>query len=323
MIARQVRNLELQAGLGVDLEFARLRLFRDDDDDTIGALAAVDGSGGSIFEDVDALDLLIVVVHEFGERDFEAVHDDQRRVGVVLLPGVEGLHAGGQRGVAADVDVGQVVGVGAIDVVDGEVDAGICILQCLQQVLSTELLQLLLADGAHRARVALLGFPEDAGDDHVVERLGVFVESDPHLFLQGYDACLHTHIAHLYVATALEEVVEGEGTVEVGDRQNLGADNPHLRSDDGLFGFCVVDITAHRLHFSLLDLDSTLLPLDDVDELALDGIAQWLAAQHIVDNLEECGVVYHTTDAVGLQVLVGEKEFVAGVFLQPQQYSRQ
>ena len=215
MITREVRNLELQTCFGIHFKLSRFRLLGYNHDNAISSFTSVDSRGCGIFQDIDAFYLLIVIVHKLRERDFETIHDDQWCVGVILLTRVESLDTGWQRRVATDIDVRQVVWIRSINIVESKVDTGICILQCLQEVLTTELLELLLADRAHATSVAFLRFAEDTRHHHITQGLGILLHRDRHLFLQGYDTCLHAYIAHLHLLCPFEVIVKRKGSVEV------------------------------------------------------------------------------------------------------------
>ena len=97
MVCAQVGDLEAQAGLCRDPELAFLGLLRYHNDDTVGTARAVDSRGGGILEDVDALNLVVVVVHELRERDLKAVEDNERGVDGLGRILVKLLHVHGQR----------------------------------------------------------------------------------------------------------------------------------------------------------------------------------------------------------------------------------
>ena len=141
----------------VDLGFALRAFLRGDEDDTVGRTRTVDGSGSSVFEHFDALNIL-------GVDELHAVlvgsHaiDDVERVGVV--DGTDTAHTDhrlgtGLAGSTRDVDAGG---------------------QTFQGILGAQLclaLEVFGIDLGDRGRDDTLLLDAIADDDHIAERLGI------------------------------------------------------------------------------------------------------------------------------------------------------
>ena len=250
MVAGKVGNLQADAGFCRHAQASFFGLFGDDDDDAVGTTRTVDGCGSGIFQDVDALDLVIVVVHELGQTDLEAVKDDERRVDGLSGIGVELLDIHRQGRSATDVNVGQYIGVAARNVVDREVERSVHVLQRLQQVAATEHLQLFLAYGGDGTGIALLGFAEDAGDDNLADLFDIRLQSDVHHLGHLHHAGLHAHIADLCRLTATQQIVEAECAVDICHGGDIRTKDSHLCSYHRLFGLFVKDISADRLQLA-------------------------------------------------------------------------
>ena len=320
VVRREVGGLDVDAYLCVDAQFSGLRLACGDDDDAVRASRTVDGCGGGIFQDVDGFYFLVVVVHQFLERNLEAVENDEWRVDGVAGRFVELLHAHGQRRVASDVDLRQVVRVAARQVVHLEVHRCVDGLQCLQQVLSLVQAEFLAADLRDGAGVALLRLLEDAGYDNLSHRLAVFFHRDVHLLPQGQGDGLHADACHLHVLRAGHHVVERVGAVDICHRHGCRTEHFHLRPDDG-FAFLVADISAVGLH--LPAFVALCLAHRHLDELAFDLIDERLVAEHVIHNLHEFHVLHRAVDPVFLHIVEGEEELVVRRLLQSQQHARQ
>ena len=130
---------------------------------------------------------------------------------------------------------------------------------------------------------------------------------------------MHTHVAHLKLLAAREIIIEREGSVDICYGDDIASKYLHLRTDDGLFGFGIIDISANGLYLSALSLVGILSAFYDIDKLAVDGIVQRFIPQQEVDNLKEGSILHGTAHAVGADILVGEEELVTGALFQPEQ----
>ena len=112
VVARQVRRLDGKGAVVGDAAFVVGERLGLDYDDAVGTLGAVDGLGGGVLEDRDALDAVHVHVGHLFQRGLEAVEDEQRLVGLGEEVALEVGSLSRERGSAAKLHRGHHIGVG-------------------------------------------------------------------------------------------------------------------------------------------------------------------------------------------------------------------
>ena len=194
--------------------FAVRHLLAFDDDHAVGGAVAVDDGGLSVFQNVDALDLVHVEVVKLLHRDFGAVEDDERVVvGFLLGRGGDGVRT-------ADQDFGNGVGVRAEGVVLYDHHARGHGAQGRHEIGVRDRNELFALDRGHRTGERALVAREHTVDHHVLDLRTALLELhfEPfHRARDHYLACLHAQESHFQQGGArLGREGEGEFTLFVG-----------------------------------------------------------------------------------------------------------
>ena len=152
------------AGVEIDSHFPLLAAFGRNDDDAVGRTASVDGGRGGVFQDLDGLDVVSVeFMHAGLGRD--AVDDVER---IVVVQGTDTAYAdrstAGRRTVRRDVHARNAA------------------LQRLDGVVLVLLGEIVGVDGGDGAGEVGLTLDRVAGDNHLVQKLGVLLHDHRHIF---------------------------------------------------------------------------------------------------------------------------------------------
>ena len=249
VVARQVRGFEGDAArVGHGRAVAREGLGLDDDD-AVGAFGTVDGLGGGVLEDGDGLDAVHVHVRDLLQGGFEAVQDEQRGVAGVQVVALEGLGGGREGRGAADLDVGHRVRVGAGGEVLKDDHRRVDDFQRGDDVGVGDLLDLIRGDGLHRTGKTVLPSGEDAGDDRLLQGLGVQLQVDVQPLALGDAGNLELLglVAHDFHENrgGRREARQDELAVGVREDTELPVQGDDAHAGETFAGF-VIDGAAHR-----------------------------------------------------------------------------
>ena len=196
IIRGQIRHLQIYADLCIYPQFTGFRLFGRHDNDTVGTTRTVDCCCCSIFQNIDALNFLIVVVHQALQFNFKTIHDNQWRIDRIIGFLIIFRHIHGQGRITANVDLRHSVRVTTVNIIRHQIDGNINIFQRLQQILSPEHLQLLPINGRHGTRVTFPCFLEDTGYYHFIHFCRVLLHHHIDLRTVTYQFLPYFHAQH-------------------------------------------------------------------------------------------------------------------------------
>ena len=245
VVVGEVGELEPQVGRIGDPQLPRLGLDRLDDDHTVGSLRTIDGRRSGIFEHRDAGDTVHAQVLNLGDLHLDAVEDEERLIGRIVVFGGEVAH---QTGLAANLQIGQPVGVGTESAVLDERQGRFERFETLKDVLRADGPQLLARVGRRRTGEAVLVAAVNTRHHHFVDLRGVLFEHDFQIALVGI---LHLEGDHAYEGEndgllARRNALQAEFALGVGRGADAGRRFHIDRGTDNEFAFLVFDIAGYR-----------------------------------------------------------------------------
>ena len=248
----------------------------------IGRTRSVESSGGGIFQHVDAQNVLRVDASD-------GITNAVDIVGIVQHIGRQAYRVGKndavehpQRFAVADECAGSANtdAVGSIDfsTTTERHQVGNLTFEHLREVCHTGNLKFAhVLTGDRTGEVAAVELLITC-NHHALKHLGVAFHIDYHIVAGGQMNRLHADIGDLHAGFLGHGLVEIEFTVGIGNGHHLGAHNPYLRTDNGLF-VLVEHIAAHCVP-SL----GVLHQADDHDAIVLSDLASNVG-HHLCDDL--------------------------------------